>query len=83
MAEMLVEDLAVFEKILEGINSYPPRHGRFSLSSMNMNSTPAVLIIDSDIGHTWQYEISKFDGVKREIVIDTFTSIPVRVRKGE
>ena len=76
-------NLAVFEKALEGINSYPPRPGRFLLLSMNMKSTPALLLIDSDTGNAWQYEVNEFDGVKREIVTDTFMSIPVREQKNE
>jgi hypothetical protein len=72
------DGLAAFEGILQGINSYPPRAGRFRLQAVRKGAFPVLLLLDSDTGHTWQYDVTALDDAKREILSDTFLSVPER-----
>lgn len=73
------ENLVLFEKVMEAINTYPPRPGRFRLVVAEGASPRTLLLLDSDTGHTWRYDVSDVDGGKR-IRSDSFLSIPERQR---
>lgn len=74
------QNLDSFENIIEAIATYPPRSGRFSLVSTDGVSPSALLLVDSDTGHTWQYDISEVDVDGKTVMSDSFLSIPARRR---
>jgi predicted small secreted protein len=72
------QNLAVFEQVMEAINTYPPRPGRFRLISAEGTSPTALLLLDSNTGHAWQYDIFKVAEDGKTIHTDSFFSIPER-----
>jgi hypothetical protein len=74
------QNLVSFEQIMETINSYPSRPNRFRLMLAAGASPAALFLIDSDTGHTWQYEVSELAENGNTIQSDSFLSIQERKR---
>jgi hypothetical protein len=75
--------LAIFEQVLSALNSFPPHPGRFRLVALGESAAegPTLLLLDSDTGDTWHYEVDALDDATQQVQDDRFLAIPARRTK--
>ncbi len=70
-----IENLEIFESVLNAINTYPSQSGRFCLINNHLDNQQFLILLDTEVGHTWRYHISEYDSETDTIKIDSFTYI--------
>lgn len=76
------KEIMQFERIVHHLNLPASNSGRFRLAPWTDLSQPlpTVLLLDTDAGDSWIYEIATLDGTGRDILTDGFVLIPQRLR---
>lgn len=69
------ENLHTIERIFKAMDSYPPHPGRFRLVPADATASPALLLVDTDSGRVWQYDVSVIGEDGRSMMSDSFLRI--------
>ncbi len=70
-----IDNLRIIEGVIEAINTYPAQGGRFQLISDQGEGQQMLILLDSQIGHTWWYVVTEYDLESNRIQSDMFSYI--------